>query len=98
MIGPDPLNAWQVVGTAAAMALSGAVSFFLGRKQRTADDAAADAEATVISTMRHEFTRLAERVSKLEAREVRLRSHIWQLERTLRDAGIDPPVLDVEGE
>lgn len=106
----DPATAgsvWGVVGTAFAMALSGAVAWWASdaRARRQQSTAEASAAAAVADANGQVYTRLLERLTAAEEdiRQMRhelsavrrqfrhAEDHIALMQRTMRDAGMDPP-------
>lgn len=86
---------WTAFGTAIAGILSGiglvwAKGKIIGSAAR-AEVAANDAEASVITTLRAEFDRLALKVELLEGRCDKYARRIWQLEAELARHGMPVP-------
>lgn len=106
----DPATAgsiWTVIGTAAAMALTGAVGWWASdaKARRRQETSEASAAAAVADANGQVYTRLLERLTAAEEdiRQMRhelaavrrqfrhAEDHISIMQRTMRDAGLEPP-------
>lgn len=93
MNAPDLSAVGTALGTLLAAAVVGVAGFIGGRGKRNKEAAALGAETDVIKLMRAEVERLSERVKQLEAARDSDRKRIFDLERTLIQAGLPlPPV------
>lgn len=99
---------WSQVGNAAIAIIIGIGGWVGGRatkkatteasvERARAEGASAAAETSVVTLMREEVKRLADRVGALETREGRLIRHIYRLEGLMRGAGLEPPHFDIDG-
>lgn len=96
---------WYVVGGAIAAAASGAIGWKASSARRTQETAEAVAAAVVADANGQVYTRLLERLTAAEEdiRQMRhelaavrrqfrhAEDHISMMQRTMRDAGLDPP-------
>jgi hypothetical protein len=87
---------WTVIGTALGGVATGVLAYFKGRGTRKVENAKADAETDVVTLLRQEVERLAERVKGLEKREGRMIRHIYRLEGLMRGHGIEPPPFEID--
>ena len=103
--GGGNLGMWGTIGAAVVAALTGALAWFNGRQRRQAEDygygtdiAGYQAEKDIIDNLRAEVARLSERVTKLEAEGLRMRSRIFHLEDEMRKHNLPiPPERPIEG-
>jgi len=100
---------WSAIWGVVMPAIAGLAGWIAGHKtnkatteatveRARADGASAAAETSVVTLMREEVKRLADRVGALETREGRLIRHIYRLEGLMRGAGLEPPHFDIDGQ
>lgn len=99
------LGTWGTIGAGIAAAIAGGLAWFTGRQRRQAEEygyhadvAGYQAEKQIIDNLRAEVARLSERVTKLEAEGLRMRSRIFHLEDEMRKHNLPiPPERPAEG-
>ena len=99
------LGVWGTIGAAIIAAITGGLAWLNGRQRRQAEEygygtdiAGYQAEKDIIDNLRAEVARLSERVTKLEAEGLRMRSRIFHLEDEMRKNNLPiPPERGIEG-